>query len=974
MDEARKTGIDPIGDVPWGTHLCSLCPTKEDLINLLVPYFQAGLENNEFCLWVTSEPLFEEEARQAMEKAMPGFSRCVESGQIEIVPQDRWYLEDTVFDSRLVLQRCLGKLDDALARGYSGMRVSGDMTWLDKNDWTSFMGCEAPANGIIAKHKMLALCTHCLEKCGAAEFVGVTRDHGGALMSYEDGVEAMELATYKRGNSALAPSEKYFRGLYEQSPIGIELYDSDGTLTGVNKVCLDIFGVSSIDEARGFNITEDRNVTDKVRERLGKGETVSLEIQLDFEEAKKGGLPKSKKTGVADLDVQLTQLGARGEHAPGGYVAQVQDVTRRRRAEHLVQSSETRCRRLFEAAQDGILILDADTGQIMDVNPFLVNMLGYSHDEFVGKALWEISPLKDVAPNREAFLKLQKEGYIHYEHLPLETKDGRPIDVEFVSNVYPVNGASVIQCNIRDITERKRAEDLLRQEWVKAEGLLRQERTRAQEYLDIAEVMLVALNEQGHITMMNRKGCLILGYEEAELIGQNWFDTCLPARLRDELRLVYQRLMAGEVKPVGYFENAVLTGSGEERIIAWHNSIMRDEEGHITGTLSSGEDITERRQAEDIQRQTREQLVMASRLASLGRLASGVAHEINNPLTVVIGGAQMLMEKEIPEDIKEDLYLINDSAQCVAGIVQGLLIFARQSAPGKEHVDINDLVSRVLRIQAHEMKIHDIEVTTKFAPDLPRTMVDVGQIQQVFLNTILNADQAMVKAHNGGHFLVKTEQVGDIIRITFKDDGVGIAREDLPKLFDPFFTTKAVGEGVGLGLSISYGIIQAHNGRIYARGKPGKGATFVVELPVVAKTDQPESPKEPAKKPERTTGRILVVYDKPSIRRVLARSLTQEGHIVETAGDADAALEKLKQERFGAVLLDIRMSDLNGKGLYECLGEIALSLQKRVVFITSDTLDSETQDFLDKTKAPCICKPFDIQELRKSVDQVLMKE
>ena len=793
-------------------------------------------------------------------------------------------------------------------------------------------------------------------------------------MSYEDGVEVIELAAHKRENRALAPSERCFRGLYERSPIGIEFYDSDGTLMGANKVCLDIFGVSSIDEARGFNITEDLNVTDEVKERLGKGETVSLEIPLDFEEAKQGRLPKSRKTGVTDLDVQLTRLGAGGEHSPGGYVVQIQDVTRRRSAKHLVQSSEIRYRRLFEAAQDGILILDADTGRMIDINPFLVNMLGYSHDDLIGKALWEISPLKDVATNREAFLKLQKEGYIHYEHLPLETRDGRPIDVEFVSNVYLVNDAPAIQCNIRDVTERKQAEELLRQERVEAEGSLRQERTRAQEYLDIAEVMLVALNEQGHITMMNRKGCLILGCREAELIGKNWFDTCLPAHLRDELRLVYQGLMAGEVQPVGYFENPVLTGSGEERIIAWHNSILRDEKGHITGTLSSGEDITERRQAEAIQRQTQEQLVMASRLASLGRLASGVAHEINNPLTVVIGGAQMLMEKEIPEDIKEDLYLINDSAQCVAGIVQGLLIFARQSAPGKEYVNINALVSRVLRIQAHEMKLHDIEVTTRFAPDLPWTMVDVGQIQQVFLNTIVNADQAMVKAHNGGHFLIKTEQVGDVIRIAFKDDGVGIAKEDLPKLFDPFFTTKAVGEGVGLGLSISYGIIQAHNGRIYARGKPGKGATFVVELPIVAKTDQPESPEEHAKEPKRATGRILVVYDEPSICRVLARSLTREGHIVETAGDADAALEKLKQERFGAVLLDIRMSDLNGKGLYECLGEIALSLQKRVVFITGDTLDSETQDFLDKTKVPCISKPFDIQQLRKSIDQVLMKE
>jgi signal transduction histidine kinase len=251
--------------------------------------------------------------------------------------------------------------------------------------------------------------------------------------------------------------------------------------------------------------------------------------------------------------------------------------------------------------------------------------------------------------------------------------------------------------------------------------------------------------------------------------------------------------------------------------------------------------VTEHKQAEVMQRKVQGEPDLSGQLAFIGRIAADVAHEINNPLTVVIGCSKMLMEKDVPEDIKKDLQVINESAQHVAGIVRRLLTFTCQSKPGREYSEINALVSRVLRLRTHEMSIHNVVVMTRLDPDLPWTIVDVGQIQQVFLNIILNAEQAMVKAHNGGRFLIKTEQVGEAIRITFKDDGVGIAKEDLPKLFDPFFTTKAVGEGVGLGLSISYGIIQAHNGRIYARGKPGKGATFVVELPIVAKPDQPES-------------------------------------------------------------------------------------------------------------------------------------
>jgi CheY-like chemotaxis protein len=214
--------------------------------------------------------------------------------------------------------------------------------------------------------------------------------------------------------------------------------------------------------------------------------------------------------------------------------------------------------------------------------------------------------------------------------------------------------------------------------------------------------------------------------------------------------------------------------------------------------------------------------------------------------------------------------------------------------------------------------------------------------------------------------------VRDGIRISFKDDGPGIAKEDLAKMFDPFFTTKGVGEGTGLGLSISYGIVKEHNGRIYARGELGKGATFVVELPVVAEPDQPESPEKPVKEPGRkVTGRILVVDDEPALCQMLSQLLTREGHSVETVGNANAALEKLTHGRFSLILLDIIMKGTNGIELYKEMAKIAPALQERVVFITGDTLAPNTRAFLEKTKAPYICKPFDIRELRERINQML---
>ena len=265
----------------------------------------------------------------------------------------------------------------------------------------------------------------------------------------------------------------------------------------------------------------------------------------------------------------------------------LRDMTQHQQTQAALSVSETRYRRLFEAAQDGVLLVDAHTGQITDVNPFLVDLLGYSHAEFTGGKLWEVGPLKDLAASHTAFQELQAKDYIRYEDLPLETKDGRRIDVEFVSNVYAVDHTQVIQCNIRDITAR-----------VRAEAALRRERDQAQLYLDVAGVLMVALDSQGCIEMINKKGSDILGYPAADLLGRNWFDLCLPPGHRAEARAVFGRLMAGETEALEYQENAVVTRSGSLHVLAFHNTALHNPAGQIIGTLSSGEDVTERHQAE----------------------------------------------------------------------------------------------------------------------------------------------------------------------------------------------------------------------------------------------------------------------------------------------------------------------------------------------------------------------------------------
>jgi signal transduction histidine kinase len=237
------------------------------------------------------------------------------------------------------------------------------------------------------------------------------------------------------------------------------------------------------------------------------------------------------------------------------------------------------------------------------------------------------------------------------------------------------------------------------------------------------------------------------------------------------------------------------------------------------------EDITERKKME-------EQLIITDRLASIGELAAGIAHELNNPLTGVIGLSQLLAERDLPEDVKEDLKLVYSEAQRAAGVVKNMLTFAREHPPAKELLSINDVISKVLELRAYEQRVSNIEVVKHLAPDLPQIMGDYFQLQQVFLNIVINAEQIMTEVHGKGTLMITTQTTGDIVTASFADDGPGIPKENLGHIFDPFFTTKEVGKGTGLGLSICHGIISAHGGRIYAESEPGKGATFIVELPL----------------------------------------------------------------------------------------------------------------------------------------------
>lgn len=365
----------------------------------------------------------------------------------------------------------------------------------------------------------------------------------------------------------------------------------------------------------------------------------------------------------------------------------------------------------------------------------------------------------------------------------------------------------------------------------------------------------------------------------------------------------------------------------------------------------------------------------SSHLASIGELASGIAHEVNNPLASIVLYTQLLMEEDLPAKTKSDVMSIYESAVRAINIIRRLLTFARQQLQQKMATDINEMVAVTLELRKYALETSNISVSTRLAPGLPLTLADPGQIQQVFLNIVLNAEAEMKLSHGRGNLFITTQLAENTIRVSFTDDGPGITRENMIKIFNPFFTTREVGQGTGLGLSICHGIVADHDGRIYAESEPGKGATFYVELPVIP-CGQADKKGEPAKADSLNADgrRILIVDDEVSILDSLGRLLVRHGYKVDTVDNCLSALDMILGQRYDCILLDIKLPGMNGIELYKEIEKSDASLVKKIAFITGNIMDQETRHFLQENRVTYFVKPFEMKHLIKELDDLLGRE
>ncbi len=372
---------------------------------------------------------------------------------------------------------------------------------------------------------------------------------------------------------------------------------------------------------------------------------------------------------------------------------------------------------------------------------------------------------------------------------------------------------------------------------------------------------------------------------------------------------------------------------------------------------------------------TQNQLIQSEKLSGIGEFVAGVAHELNNPLTSVMGFAELLQQSELPEQHRRYLDIMFKSAKRCQKIVQSLLSFARRHAPERKVVCLNEIVESAVDILAYQMRTSNIEVAMELDPRLPSTEVDPHQMQQVFLNIINNARQAMEGGETRGRLQVSTESSAGRVQVIFQDNGPGIPPEHMKKIFNPFFTTKEVGKGTGLGLSICYGIVTEHGGTITPSNQPGEGARFVIEFPAaspaVARAETAPTPAEEQAAREGQGKRVLVVDDEDSIVQMIKEALMLHGYRVDVAHDGESALRRLSQTPYDLALCDWKMPGLGGQQVFERLHAFNPDLSRRLIFITGDVANEKTQEFLRARDKICLSKPFTLSEFRAAISRVL---
>lgn len=516
----------------------------------------------------------------------------------------------------------------------------------------------------------------------------------------------------------------------------------------------------------------------------------------------------------------------------------------------------------------------------------------------------------------------------------------------------------------RDITELRRAQMTV----AAAEQ-------RLTELLENVHLVAVMLARDGLVSFCNEYLLRMSGYQAEEVIGKNWFDLMIPPEDRERLRATFEAAFTG-LEPSGHYEGKLLTRDGRRLLIAWDSTILRDSDGHVTGSASIGRDITEYKAIE-------EQLRQAQKLESIGRLTGGVAHDFNNLLTLILGYAEMLLAHR---DAMDPLYIalseIKKTAEKAAALTQQLLVFGRRQMLHPKLLNPNSLVTDSERMLSRIIR-EDIELKTELEPGLAFVRADEGQLHQVLMNLALNARDAMP---NGGRLTIASSSVhlqdsdippfpgmapGPYVLLAISDTGIGMHAEVRAHLFEPFFTTKEKGKGTGLGLSTVYGIIQQSGGHIIVETEPGKGTTFRIFLPAAAPPAESSTAQKVTSAIRGGTETIVVAEDHKEVRELAVKILRNYGYNVLEAANATEALQTIEQHSgpIHLILTDVVMPGMRGQELLKRVKSANHTVKTLLMSGYSDSCEAEHSTTAGGLGY--IQKPFTPETLGTKVREVL---
>ncbi len=716
----------------------------------------------------------------------------------------------------------------------------------------------------------------------------------------------------------------------------------DGVIVSWNSAAERLYGWSEI-EATGRNVSmlvpmDKVDELDGIMRRLRAGEKIEY-----FETVR---LHRDGRR----IDVALIISPIRdGDGQMVGISKTAHDIRERKRAEETLRLSETRYRRLFETAQDGILIVDWESGQVTDANPFLANLLGYSQENLVGKQLWEFGLFHDIEANKLAFRELQDKGYVRYRDLPLLTKDGCKIEVEFVSNEYEVGHTRVIQCNIRDITGQKRAEDDL------------QLRDRAIRAATQGLLITDTRKPDNPIAYVSPGFERMTGYGSEEVLGRN----CRFLQGKDT-----------DSGAVAQIHEAVATGQSctvellnyrKDGTKFWNElsiSPVQDAAGRLSHFVGVQVDVTARRSLEDQFRQSQ-------KMEAIGQLAGGVAHDFNNLLTVINGYGELLLERLPSGDpTRESIREMVRAGERAAGLTRQLLAFSRKAIIEPKVLNLKEVVADVERM-IRRIVGEDINLAVANDPEAGAVKADPGQIEQVILNLVVNARDAMPR---GGRITIKVRNAildesyarthpdarpGPHVLLAVTDSGCGMGAATLARIFEPFFTTKG-NLGTGLGLATVHGIVRQSGGHVAVESELGHGTTFKVYLPRVEKQPSTSNSLSDSAVMPRGGETIMIVEDDDGVRALTCLIARNSGYVVLEARNGLEAVRIAGEhrEQIDLLMTDVVMPKMDGR---EVAGRVLeLHPAVKILFLSGYTDDAivrhgilhETVNFLQKPFSP----------------------